>query len=133
MSVVIRVLLSIVVLPAAYYTTLWFPMALIPLGGHWWIGKLAASACAIGVGRYVWTRSGSRPENLGTYVALGGLVTGSICFSLGFFGPLVFAPNAEQGPLLGLLVTGPLGFLLGCTGGFVYWRTRGRPPQQPTS
>lgn len=38
---------------------------------------------------------------------------GIICFSAGFFGPMILAPGANQGPLLGILITGPLGLLLG--------------------
>jgi len=32
----------------------------------------------------------------------------------------VFAPDANQGPLLGIFITGPLGAVLGAIGGFVY-------------
>ncbi len=31
----------------------------------------------------------------------------------GFLGPLVLSPKASLGPLLGILLTGPLGFVLG--------------------
>lgn len=34
-------------------------------------------------------------------------------FCAGFFGPLVFAPEANQGPLVGILITGPGGIVLG--------------------
>ena len=36
-----------------------------------------------------------------------------ICFLLGFVGPMIFAPGANQGPLLGVLFTGPIGLLVG--------------------
>jgi hypothetical protein len=48
---------------------------------------------------------------------LWGSVVGGVGFLLGFFGPLVLQPNSNQGPLLGIFVTGPLGFVLGCIGG----------------
>lgn len=38
---------------------------------------------------------------------------GAVCFSAGFFGPMILAPGANQGPLLGIFITGPLGVLLG--------------------
>ena len=41
------------------------------------------------------------------------LLLGGIGFAAGFFGPIVFAPEANQGPLLGIFITGPLGFLIG--------------------
>ena len=37
-------------------------------------------------------------------------VTGFVC---GFFGPMVLNPWANQGPLAGLLITGPGGAVLG--------------------
>jgi hypothetical protein len=57
-------------------------------------------------------------------VLRGALIVGGIGFCGGFFGPRVFAPDANQGPLLGIFITGPLGVLLGAIGGFVYDRTR---------
>lgn len=49
---------------------------------------------------------------------------GLICFLAGFIGPLIFAPEANQGLLLGIFITGPLGFLAGCAIGFVWTRMR---------
>ena len=49
---------------------------------------------------------------------------GFVCFLAGFIGPLIFAPGANQGPLLGIFITGPLGFLAGCIGGFIWTRLR---------
>ena len=45
---------------------------------------------------------------------------GGIAFALGFFGPMIFVPGANQGPMLGIFITGPLGFL----GGRVYGAIR---------
>jgi hypothetical protein len=44
---------------------------------------------------------------------LGGLVLGGVGFALGFFGPLLITPEANQGPLLGIFITGPLGLIVG--------------------
>lgn len=40
---------------------------------------------------------------------------------------LVRVPDANQGPLLGLFITGPGGFVLGAIGGAIYWVSQGRP------
>lgn len=40
-------------------------------------------------------------------------VLGAISFSIGFLGPMILAPGANQGPLLGIFITGPLGTLIG--------------------
>lgn len=47
----------------------------------------------------------------------GGCLLGIIGFAGGFFGPMIFAPEANQGPMLGIFITGPLGFLIGLLGG----------------
>jgi hypothetical protein len=58
---------------------------------------------------------------------LGALILGGLGFVLGFFGPIIFAPEANQGPLLGIFITGPAGAVVGFVVGIVYglWR-RGR-------
>jgi len=38
---------------------------------------------------------------------------GGIGFVAGFVGPMIFMPSANQGPLLGIFITGPGGFVLG--------------------
>ncbi len=48
-----------------------------------------------------------------------GLFIGSIAFFAGFIGPMLFAPDANQGPLLGILYTGPIGTLVGLLWGVV--------------
>ena len=37
----------------------------------------------------------------------------SLGFVAGFVGPIIFTPQANQGPLLGIFITGPLGFVVG--------------------
>lgn len=41
------------------------------------------------------------------------LFVGGITFLLGFVGPMILTPEANQGPLLGIFITGPAGFCLG--------------------
>jgi hypothetical protein len=61
--------------------------------------------------------------------ALGGFLLGVIGFVVGFVGPIIAWPEANQGPLIGILFTGPLGFILGCIVGALIaeWSTRSRP------
>lgn len=47
------------------------------------------------------------------WAGIGAVALGGLGFVGGFFGPIVLAPEANQGPLLGIFITGPLGFLLG--------------------
>ena len=57
-------------------------------------------------------------------MALWAIALGGLGFLLGFFGPLWLAPEANQGPLLGIFITGPVGFFLGIVWGL--WRERRR-------
>lgn len=57
---------------------------------------------------------------------MGGFVIGGIAFAAGFIGPIVFAPDANQGPLLGIFITGPIGFAAGSAAGAVYAHLRSR-------
>lgn len=54
----------------------------------------------------------------------GGCLLGLIGFAGGFVGPLIFAPEANQGPLLGIFITGPLGFVAGLLLGAVFGALR---------
>ena len=51
---------------------------------------------------------------------MGGIITGSVGFVIGFIGPMIFS-DSNQGPLLGIFITGPLGFILGLFGGAIVW------------
>jgi hypothetical protein len=60
---------------------------------------------------------------------VGAIALGGVGFLAGFIGPIVTTPEANQGPLLGILVTGPLGAALGALlGVFVASRRRRHPP-----
>lgn len=66
------------------------------------------------------------------YAALGSVILGTVGFCGGFFGPIIFAPEANQGPLLGIFITGPAGFALGGIVGGVYGFLKARrPPPLP--
>ncbi len=41
------------------------------------------------------------------------IIFGAVGFAAGFFGPMILAPEANQGPLVGILMSGPGGFVLG--------------------
>ena len=50
--------------------------------------------------------------------AMAGIV-GIVSFLSGFIGPLLLTPDSNQGPLLGIFVTGPLGAIAGAVCGVV--------------
>jgi hypothetical protein len=121
-----RILILFVVVPATYYFIYWVPFSIIPFGDHRWIANLISLICAIGAGWYVWRKLGSLKENVISDVVLGALILGGTGFSIGFFGPMIFTPNSNQGPMLGIFVTGPAGFIIGAVLGFIVGAIRGR-------
>jgi len=122
MLTIARFGLSFLVGVAAFYFVFWVPFSLVSfLPGHWLLATVGSFAAAIWAARYTWRRTEeSRDDGLLALTLGGALVVGAVGFVGGFFGPMIFAPEANQGPLLGLFITGPLGFLLGGAGGFVY-------------
>lgn len=56
-------------------------------------------------------------------------LVGGAAFAIGFFGPIVFTPEANQGPLLGIFITGPAGFVVGLGWGLVRAAKRRREAQ----
>jgi hypothetical protein len=69
---------------------------------------------------YAFTASGSRARTLARLGCAGALLVGGPAFLAGFLGPLLLTPESNQGPLLGIFVTGPLGLVLGAVAG-VLW------------
>lgn len=110
---------------------------------YWWLGSFFDSEsvsvvlsflCAVGSGWFVWRVSAkTQPSGFLTHVAVGAIVVGSLSFCAGFFGPILFWPGANQGPLLGIFFTGPAGLIVGAVGGAIYSlvKTRGRNGEAP--
>jgi hypothetical protein len=127
MRVLIRVVVVFITGVATLYFVYWVGGALV-VSFHWplWIASVGALLLAALVGRYVWSHTGSLQVGLAHSIFLGALATGGMGFSVGFFGPLLFMPGANEAPVLGIFVTGPVGLLLGAIGGAVYWLARGQ-------
>ena len=90
------------------------------------VAFLIAVVSAVVVARSVWRRTGasapSASPGLARSVFMGAGIVGAIGFAIGFFGPIIVSPGANQGPLLGIFVTGPLGLVVGAVAGAIYWR-----------
>ena len=94
--------------------TLWvvWPMA--------WIG-VAAYLC--------WFALRGNDSDSRRWMAAGlrtGALVGAVGFVLGFVGPLIFMPRSNQGPLLGIFITGPVGAVLGVLLGLVLFPIKRR-------
>jgi hypothetical protein len=126
MNTTLRIILLVIVAVSSYYFTFWVPFSLIEIGDLNWIRDIVSIIVAIGVSWFVWSATITKSsKGFLSSVLLGAAIVGGIGFLGGFFGPIIFTPHSNQGPLLGLFITGPLGFVVGAAGGFVYWIIRG--------
>lgn len=90
-----------------------------------WLQPLLALGFALWAGRRVWRQlEDISATGLPVFVGTGALALGGLGFVAGFFGPMLFAPEANQGPLLGILITGPAGVVLGGIAGWLVWLKR---------
>jgi len=85
------------------------------------------------VGWTVWKSASRKKIGVGFSVLSGALIFGGLGFSIGFLGPLLFAPDANQGPMLGIFITGPLGIVAGAIVGYIYWSRKLRNEDAPNS
>src|SRR6188508_370092 len=119
MTVIFRIVISAIVIVATFYFLYWVPFAFIHI--PWGIAAFLSYAGAMAAGWFAWTRTASVNPTLTRSIGYWALVVGAIGFIGGFFGPMIIVPGANQGPLLGILITGPLGVLIGAIGGLVHW------------
>jgi len=112
-----RIVLAAVAFVGAYFLTAMPILVLFGFRGPVFGVPLIV---AIVSGGYVWTRADAFPNNLFASAFYGAVLLGGIGFAAGFFGPMLFAPGANQGPLLGIFITGPAGVLIGAIGGLVH-------------
>ena len=123
MNPLIRVVATAVTVIGTFFFSFIIGGAWLRTDGEDWVLWLLAAATTTVAAGLVWTCSAVRGGFLST-VSTGAVVTGAIAFCAGFFGPMVLAPQSNQGPLLGLFITGPAGFVLGGVGGGLYWAVR---------
>ena len=139
MRILLRLFVTVLVAVATNYIVYWIVgaliFALLPQQLTFSIALATSQLAAIFAARYVWMQTALSRTGSSRFVVVGALVTGAIGFSAGFFGPMLLTPRANQGPLLGLFITGPLGLILGGVGGAVYGAIRrartSAPPAGP--
>ncbi len=119
-----RLALSVAAFFGAWLLAFYVSLMLLPEALDW-LQPLAALGFAIWVARRVWLRLDVITDaSLPVFVGIGAGVLGGLGFVAGFFGPMIFAPGANQGPLLGIFVTGPGGAVLGALAGWLAWLKR---------
>lgn len=130
MRILLGAILGAATALATYFYVYWIPGSQYLRGAETrWLRVAASVLCAAIAAAFVFHRTWVGPKGAIEAVAFGALALGSLGFVLGFFGPLLLAPEANQGPLLGLFIMGPLGFVCGAAGGWIYWEKRSRARQ----
>ncbi len=90
--------------------------------GQEMLGRVLGILSALGIAVFTFFKLKNQTSGVFTYALLGGIIFGSIGFVLGFFAPILLNPVANQLPLLGIFVGGPIGFLVGLYVGRRYWK-----------
>mgnify|MGYP005854265381 CR=1 FL=1 len=123
MSAPVRLALSVFAFFGAFFIV-WMLMLVVLTGDQAWFGSLVALGAAVYVARIVWNGTAEDSTSVSVMAGLGAAIVGGLGFVLGFFGPMLLAPEANQGPMLGLFVTGPAGVVIGAIAGALYARRR---------
>jgi hypothetical protein len=118
--------MAFVVFVAAHGFIMLVPLNMIGAHAIPVLSMLVSLFCAGLLARATWHWSATAPDGTLASMLYGALLLGGAGFVLGFFGPMIFAPEANQGPLLGIFITGPLGFALGAAAGLVRSLVRSR-------
>lgn len=105
---------------AQLFLMLWLPDAL------GFLATLLAWVLAALLARRVWYGLVEPDQGPALSCAIWAATLGGVGFMAGFFGPMLLAPDANQGPLLGIFITGPGGAVLGVVVGWVRWLRQDR-------
>jgi hypothetical protein len=124
MSVLVKCVIATLVFLAVYFFSFWVIFGQIVPDGMIWPANLASLLSAAAAAFWVWRKVGDAGSGILMAALYWAAVVGALGFCGGFFGPMIFTPEANQGPLLGIFITGPLGFIVGGMGGLIYavWR-----------
>lgn len=85
-----------------------------------WLSTAFSLACALLAAWFTWKLVAGEKTGVAVAVIGGALILGGLCFTVGFLGPMAFAKDTSQGPLIGIFIAAPVGVILGAIGGYVY-------------
>lgn len=102
----------------ATYVAAWLAVLLIvPATGIW--NSLLPLLLAGAVASAMWRVLGRSDSGIVAPILASAALGGAAGFILGFFGPMLLVPEANQGPMLGIFITGPAGLLIGLIFGLI--------------
>ena len=88
------------------------------MAGYWLVGPWASVVVAAALGGAAWVGTRGQGSLVVRTATLWAALGGIIGFVGGFFGPMLLG-GGNQGPLLGLFITGPGGVILGAVAGAI--------------
>jgi hypothetical protein len=122
MKTALRVLLVSFSFVGFYFFIYWVPLTCIPgIRQTGFLANIIALLLAGAVAVFLWKETASLSNGLASSILMGGIILGGIGFVGGFFGPIIFYPEVNLGPLIGIFYSGPIGFVVGLVAGGVYW------------
>lgn len=124
MNIIGRFFLAAIAFAIAFWLVAALGFSLLADGAPEAFRKAAGVACGLLAGIAAWRATAAPRPGLAKAMLQGAGLLGLIGFIGGFAGPMIFAPQANQGPLLGIFITGPGGFLLGAIAGALWWKRR---------
>jgi hypothetical protein len=116
MSFAARIILCALVFLGIYCSYFW----IVFWPEDYFIRQLVSLLPAMAAVVLAWRGSGAARQGVLMTAAYWAVVAGAVSFCVGFFGPMLLDPGANQGPLLGIFITGPLGFIVGGICGLIY-------------
>jgi hypothetical protein len=132
MKPLFRYLTAGVAAVATFYFVFWVSAAvLLTTSPQPWLAIIDAALLGI-IAVAIVLRQFRSATRVDSPVLTAALVTGATGFASGFFGPLIFM-DSNQGPLLGIFVTGPIGVVLGAMGGAAYSAIQRRRTRQSSA
>lgn len=82
--------------------------------------EVAILVGAVAFGVCLWFALRTEPARVLSVIGRFAFIAGIAGFVLGFVGPILLMPGANQGPLAGLFITGPLGMVCGAVAGLLH-------------
>jgi hypothetical protein len=124
MQLIGRIFLAVIVFTLAFWLVASMAFPLFAFGTPHAFRMGVGLACAALITVPVWRASADPAPGLARSMLKGAGLVGGIGFLGGYVGPMILAPDANQGPLLGIFITGPAGFVIGAIGGALWGRRR---------
>jgi hypothetical protein len=123
MKTSIRIILSLFVFAASLLFCILVISSLVPqLRENRLLSISISILIALAISVLAWKKMSINADRLEIHMLAWGIIIGSIGLIAGFLGPIIFHWGGNQGPLLGILYTGPLGFIIGLISGAIYWK-----------